>query len=144
MSREIELQAAKLLANSGIKPTANRLLVLKTLLRASAPMSLVECETELQTLERSSIFRVLTLFVERCIVHSIEDGRGITKYEVCHCEGHHDHDDDDLHAHFYCERCQRVFCFEDISIPRMPLPAGFEPRSVNFMIKGLCPDCAKD
>ena len=46
-----------------------------------------------------------------------------------------------MHAHFYCEKCNRVFCFEDINAPEINIPDAFQVRSVNFMIKGICPDC---
>ncbi len=138
----------ELLEAAGIKPTANRVLVLRALIAARSPMSLVELETELQTVDRSSILRVLTLFLEQKMLHKIEDGRGIEKYEICHgCCGAagHGHSDasGDQHPHFYCERCNRVFCFEQLSIPEMPLPDAFEVTSVNFMFKGICPDCKK-
>ena len=47
-----------------------------------------------------------------------------------------------MHVHFYCESCQRTTCFEDIHIPQVPLPPGYHPRSVNYMVKGLCPTCS--
>lgn len=124
----------------GVRPTSNRLLVLKALLSAECPLSLIEIETKLQTLERSSILRVLTLFHEHNIVHTVEDGRGITKYEVC--GGEHSCSIDDMHPHFYCEKCDRVYCFEDISIPAIDIPDSFKVRSANFMLKGICPECS--
>lgn len=129
----------EILEKAGVKPTVNRLLVLRKLLAASRPMSLIELETELETLERSSVSRVLGLLVDHDIIHSLEDGRGIAKYEICHGETHCSIDD--MHAHFYCEKCERTFCFEDISTPQINIPSGFRIRSVNYMLKGLCPDC---
>jgi Fur family ferric uptake transcriptional regulator len=32
---------------------------------------------------------------------------------------------------------------EGTPIPLVPLPEGYEMTSVNYMIKGLCPDCAR-
>lgn len=132
----------EILENAGIKPTSNRILVLRALLDAESPMSLIELETMLETLDRSSIQRVLTLLSEHDIVHVMEDGRGVAKYEVCRSHDHHDHDDDH-HAHFYCEKCERVFCLEDVAIPHIALPDGFEVKGANFMLKGICPECRK-
>lgn len=132
-------KAAEILLQADIKATPNRILVLNALLDSSLPLSLIELETELETLERSSVLRVLSLFAEHHLVHALEDGRGITKYEVCHS---HDHDSiNDLHVHFYCEKCGRTFCFEDKQIPDMNLPSDFHINSANFMFKGICPDC---
>lgn len=131
-----------MLEGIGIKPTANRILVLRRLLEDKSPRSLIELETELETLDRSSILRVLTLFSDQGLVHVMEDGRGVTKYEVC--LGHHDdcHDSHDLHhAHFYCEKCEKVYCLTDISVPQIQVPDGFEVKGANFMLKGICKDC---
>lgn len=133
--------AAEMLEKAGVKPTPNRLLVLDALLASTSPMSLIELETGIATLEKSSIFRVLTLLVEHRMVHGVEDGRGIVKYEVCRSE--HGHDVSEMHVHFYCEECQRVECFEDITTPRISVPEGYVVESVNYMIKGLCRECAK-
>ena len=133
--------AAEILDNANIKPTPNRILVIRSLLAAESPLSLLELEKDLQTLDRSSISRVLALLLEHGAVHAMEDGRGITKYEICH--GEHHCSVSDMHAHFYCERCNRVFCFEDINAPEINIPDAFQVRSVNFMIKGICPDCSQ-
>lgn len=128
-----------IMERADVKPTSNRLLVLKALLSAKCPLSLIEIETTLHTLERSSILRVLTLFHAHDIVHTIEDGRGITKYEVCH--GDISCSIEDMHPHFYCEKCNQVFCFENIPIPSINIPEEFNVRSINFMLKGTCPNC---
>ena len=67
----------------GIKPTANRILVLKTLASEQHPQSLSSLEHKMLTMDKSSIFRVLTLFLEHDVVHAFEDGRGILNYEIC-------------------------------------------------------------
>lgn len=130
-----------MLEKAGVKPTSNRLLVLKALLSAKYPLSLIEIETELQTLERSSILRVLNLFGEHDIVHTVEDGRGIIKYEVCHSDA--ECSIDDMHPHFYCEKCHKVVCFDHLPMPHVATPAGFQTRTANFMLKGLCSECSK-
>lgn len=132
--------AEEILEHAGVRPTANRVLVFRALEAARSPMSLIELETALETLERSSVLRALTVFADNDIVHMLEDGRGVTKYELCHS---HDHGSlNDQHPHFYCEKCQRVYCFDSEQIPPVAMPDGFHARSVNYMIKGLCPRCS--
>ena len=70
-------EATDKLTKKGIKPTANRILVYKALLSHSAPMSLGDMETLMPSMDKSSIFRTLTLFLEHDVVHAFEDGRGI-------------------------------------------------------------------
>jgi len=122
----------------GVKPTANRLLVAKELETSMRPLSLPELEKRLYTMDKSSIFRALNVFREHHMVHVIEDGGDGVRYELCHShEGH----DDDIHAHFFCEQCHRTFCIDNVTIPSIELPEGFQMSSVNYMVKGICADC---
>ena len=129
------------LESKGIRPTANRILVMKTLMGEQNPQSLSNLERKMVSMDKSSIFRALTLFLEHDVVHAFEDGRGVLCYELCEEKGACDHHDG--HIHFYCESCQRSFCMEDIHIPSFELPEGFYPHSISFVIKGECPDCRK-
>lgn len=129
------------LESKGIRPTANRILVMKTLMGEQTPQSLSNLERKMVSMDKSSIFRTLTLFLEHDVVHAFEDGRGVLCYELCEEKGACDHHDG--HIHFYCESCQRSFCMEDIHIPSFELPEGFYPHSISFVIKGECPDCRK-
>lgn len=129
-----------LLTSKGIKPTANRILVMRQLLKASRPISLADLEDLFgHTLDKASIFRVLELFAEKDVVHVIEDGSRSLKYEVCHGSSHHSISDQ--HVHFFCEVCKGIFCLQDIKVPILELPEGFLPHSVNHVIKGKCPKC---
>jgi Fur family ferric uptake transcriptional regulator len=123
-----------------IKATANRLIVLRTLDGAGRPMSLSELEYKILSIDKSGIFRTLSLFREQHLVHVIEDGGDGVRYELCHSR--HDEIDDDLHVHFYCEQCHQTYCLEHIPVPGIELPEGFIMASVNYMVKGTCPHCA--
>ena len=129
------------LESKGIRPTANRILVMKTLMGEQNPQSLSNLERKMVSMDKSSIFRTLTILLEHDVVHAFEDGRGVLCYELCEEKGACDHHDG--HIHFYCESCQRSFCMEDIHIPSFELPEGFYPHSISFVIKGECPDCRK-
>ncbi|MBP5507674.1 MAG: transcriptional repressor [Prevotella sp.] len=125
----------------GIKATANRIIVARTLHSSLMPMSLAELEKQIVTLDKSSIFRVLNLFRDCHLVHVIEDGRGGVKYELCHSIS--SNDDEDAHAHFHCEVCGRTLCLDHVPIPMIQLPEGYMAHSVNYLVKGICPDCAQ-
>lgn len=129
-----------ILTSKGIKPTSNRMLVLKELEKSSHPVNLAELEMSLHPMDKASIFRVLDLFSEKDIVHVIEDGSRSLKYELCNRK---DNDPlSDQHAHFYCEKCGSVECLEDV-VPDIPIPEKYKVKSVNFMFKGICPKCNK-
>lgn len=134
------VEVDELLLRKGVRPTSNRVLVMRELVKALRPVSLADLEVALDTLDKTSIFRVLELFAEKDIVHAIEDGSRSVKYELCHGDAHHSIADQ--HVHFFCERCREVFCFEDVNVPLIEVPEGFQANSVNYMLKGLCPKCA--
>lgn len=128
-----------LLKERGIRPTAVRLLVARLLSQSESPLSLADIEEKLDTAPKSTIFRTLTLFQVHNLVHSIEDGSGSLKYELCHSHGHDSAND--MHTHFFCEKCQRTYCFKQIQIPAIELPEGFTMHSVNYIVKGICDKC---
>lgn len=129
------------LEDRGIKPTAVRLLIFRSMLKYPQAFSLSDMEMELETVDKSTLSRTIHLFHEKHLIHSIDDGSGSIKYSVCSpdcsCELN------DLHVHFYCNRCHKTFCLENISIPKVKLPPAFLLHSVNFVMKGLCDHCSK-
>ena len=130
-----------MLVAKGIKPTANRILVMRELIKTTHPVSLADLEIALSPMDKASIFRVLELFAEKEIVHVLEDGSRSLKYELCHSDG--EHSASDQHAHFYCVKCGSVYCLNDIVLPAVNIPDGYEVKSVNFMLKGVCAHCKK-
>lgn len=128
-----------LLLEHGIKPTANRIMVVKALESSMLPLSMAELERKIDSIDKSNIFRTLTLFREHHLVHAIEGAVDGTRFELCH--SHDEHHDDDLHPHFYCESCQQTYCMDGVEMPEIVLPEGFEAHSSNYIIKGTCPHC---
>ena len=112
----------------GIHPTAARILVLQKLSELTHPVSMTELETELETMDKSTIFRTLNVLLEHHAIHSFEDGSGSTKYEICRCES---------------TVCRVEFCIEDVKIPVVALPEGYRIETINYTVKGLCPECSK-
>lgn len=135
-----ESTCVNMLEGHGIKPTSNRIVVLKALAGATHPLSISDLEKKILTIDKSGIFRSLMLFREHHLVHALEDGYGGMKYELC--LSHDKHEDEDTHVHFYCEHCRRLFCLHDMPIPPACLPEGYVVRTINYVAKGLCPQCA--
>jgi Fur family ferric uptake transcriptional regulator len=129
------------LEHKGVKPTSNRILVLKTLERMARPMSISDLEKELVTMDKSSIFRVMAIFHEHDVVDSFEDGRGQEMFEICGSEGRCDNSD--AHLHFYCEKCHQSYCLKELKPNEINLPEGFLARSTSFVINGICSECNK-
>lgn len=137
MSEHVEI----LLQSRGIRPTAMRILILKSMLSFSRAFSLTALEALMETVDKSTIFRTITLFHEKQLIHSIDDGSGAVKYSVC--KGSCNCTIDDTHAHFYCLHCNKTFCLEKVAVPDLNIPNDLIPISINLVIKGFCQDCSK-
>lgn len=127
------------LQNRDIRPTAMRLLILQQMFRGDQALSLPDLEHLLPTIDKSTISRTLSLFLLHQLIHAIDDGSGAVKYAVCDdgCECI----PEDEHTHFYCTECNRTFCLKNIHVPTVSLPDGFTLQNINYVIKGLCPEC---
>ncbi len=131
----------ELFALHGVKLTANRLLIAKALQDAGRPLSMTELEAQLETIDKSNVFRALAAFKDAHLVHALEDSGDGVRYELCH--SHHDDEDDDVHVHFYCIQCRRTYCLHDTPVPPVTVPEGYEVQGVSYLLKGVCPDCQK-
>ena len=68
-----ESTSVDLLERHGIKPTANRIVVVKALAATEHPASLSELEQRIVTIDESGIFRALITFRAHRLVHQWED-----------------------------------------------------------------------
>lgn len=125
------------LEQHGVKPTPNRLLIARALEEAGAPLSLLELEARVESIDKSNIFRTLNTFRKAHLVHVLEGE--VVRYELCH-SSHEDHDDD-LHVHFYCVVCHKTICLEDTPVPSVKVPQGYRPQALSYLVKGVCPQC---
>ena len=123
-----------------IKPTAMRLLILRTMMEMKRAVSVTDLEDKLDTVDKSTIFRTLTLFLSHHLIHGVDDGSGSLKYAVC--EDCCMRTVEDQHMHFYCEQCHKTYCIRSVHAPTVNLPEGFMQTGINYVIKGICADCA--
>jgi Fur family ferric uptake transcriptional regulator len=127
------------LRRKNIKPTAMRQLVLEILTDRKTAIGLPELELEFEKADRTTLYRTLKTFEEGKLIHKIDDGSGSVKYALCQeaCECH----PEDLHVHFYCIKCKRTYCLNEVPIPKINLPKDFTLDSVNMVVKGICLNC---
>ena len=126
------------LNKSGVRTTPVRQLVYEALAEAEEALTLADLEERLETVDKSSISRSLHLFLDRTVIHRIDDGSGASKYAISPTSHI------DCNVHFYCNHCKRTLCLDNVGIPHVNLPNGFEEDSYSLIIKGICPDCTED
>ena len=139
-------EMTQILAEAGIRPSPVRILILGELYQSGRPLSSLEIETMLDTVDRSSITRTLSLFADRHIIHVIPDGSGSMKYEICHDTARHSqcsvtgHSDE--HAHFHCRICGMTTCLDNVHVGQPELPDGYHAENVSYIVTGICPACS--
>ena len=133
----------KILENNNVKPTAMRLLVLQFIFRKKTALSLSQLENYFDNADRTTIYRTIKTFVEKGLVHQIDDGTGVTKYAICeeNCECEIE---TDLHLHFRCTKCEETNCLTEHKIPQINLPEGFIAENINLVVKGICDKCSSN
>ncbi len=138
----LDISDEQVLDNAGVRLTAVRLLIWRTVRhQCSDAFSLADLEELLPTVDRSTLFRTLTLLTEAHLLHEIDDGSGSQKYCVCHLDDtRHCHG----HVHLTCKKCHRTFCLTNVHIPSVPLPEGFQMEEAEYVVKGICSQCAKE
>lgn len=136
-----QLTDEQALEKAGVRITAVRLLIWREIRHTfTGAFSLADVEDALPSVDKSTIFRTLALLSEAHLLHDIDDGSGSHKYCVCH------HDDTRHctgHVHLTCRICHRTFCLPNVRIPQVVIPEGFEPEETEYLVKGICPECAR-
>lgn len=128
------------LKNAGIRVTAVRLLIWRTIHKEfSGIFNLADMEEALPTVDKSTLFRTLSLLSDHHLLDAIDDGTGSQKYCLRNAE---DPLSEVRHVHFSCRICHRTVCLTNVMLPEVTLPEGFEVENVEYVVKGVCPKCA--
>ena len=131
----------QILKQAGVRVTAVRLLIWRTIHREfTGIFNLADLEEALPTVDKSTLFRTLSLFSDNHLLDEIDDGTGSQKYCQRNAE---DPLFDVRHIHFSCRICHRTVCLTNSPLPEVTLPEGFEVDNVEYVVKGVCPKCIK-
>ncbi len=120
-----------LLQSHGVRLTAIRLMILKSIRQFNGAFSFEELSAILDTVDRSTIFRTLSIFEKSKLIHKFEDGLGNSRYCLLVCN----------HVHVSCKRCGKTYCLPIQAYPQLALPENFEVEDINYVITGYCREC---
>lgn len=123
---------------AGLKVTPVRLEILNFLTGSGRPVSHSEVLSSLPHLDRVTIYRTLSSFVEADIAHQVQGLDGMWRFcahskEEGSCPGDH--------PHFLCTSCGRMTCLLGQSMPRVGVPAGYGVEGKQFVVYGKCENC---
>ncbi len=133
----------QILHQSQLRQTQSRSDILGVFIDHGVALSEREIEDAMHTpCDRVTIYRTLSTFLEKGIIHKVLDDAGAMKYALCsaECQNHAPHRHD--HVHFKCTACGRTVCLDQVPIPPVPLPQGYQLSEVNMLLEGTCPACA--
>ena len=132
-----------ILKRNNLKVTQPRLRVLEIISTKDSAISQPELEKLLgKDIYRVTLYRVLASFEEKGIIHKIFDLHGTATYAMCSTDCS-EHDHHDQHVHFICRVCNSVYCLDDITLPKVSIPAGFSLEAIAVNALGVCNHCKK-
>lgn len=140
MSPSLISEAESLIRDTGARLTQPRTRVLSYLLKQKEAMTHHEIHAHLpgEPLDAVTLYRVLEWLTENGLAHRIAGADQVWRFSAGAGQQNHEH------AHFQCNSCDAVTCFNDVPLPRrVKMPEGFVSEEVDFLIKGICPRCSK-
>lgn len=132
------MKTRETLNESGLAPTANRELVVRTLAAVGAPLTPQDLLERLSgSMNRVTLYRILDLLVERGIATRHNAGERAFRY--CLARGPLGH------AHFHCTLCGQTRCLDSQPLAQglRTLCAGLPMRveAADFHLSGVCEVC---
>ncbi len=86
----------------------------------------------------ATVYRSLELLEGLGLLHRVDTGEGVSRYEPVHPSGEH-------HHHLICNHCGRVSAFEDAglerSVQRMARRLTFRVEGHDVALRGTCAAC---
>ena len=138
----MEEVAINKLKKSGLKKTEIRTQILMYLLSKSSAISQPELEKKFKEIsDRVTIYRALSAFEEKGIVHKVMDIHGTTRYAICNESTCDVKNHSDEHIHFHCTQCDEITCLEDLNIPELNISNSYSIQKINLNIEGVCINC---
>jgi Fur family ferric uptake transcriptional regulator len=131
----------EILKDFRLRSTTSRSAILDLFIHNDHALSYSDIEKEVAAaFDRVTVYRTLKTFLDKGVVHKVLDDGGSLKYALCnaHCsssEHHHDH------VHFKCTNCGQTNCMDEVEVPPIKLPKGYQAKEVNLLIQGLCNKC---
>lgn len=133
-----------ILKGNQLRSTHSRSEILGLFLDSNYALSNAEIEKEIsEEHDRVTVYRTLRTFLDKGIIHKVLDDSGTPRYALCsdECQDHeHNHE----HIHFKCVDCGLTTCLEEIKIPAIGLPEGYQATEVNILMQGVCKNCKKN
>lgn len=136
-ARTREADPRRLLEQSGIRVTDQRVALLDELSRVRVPISHPELTERMAqtTLDRATIYRNLLSLTDAGVLVRTQLGDNVWRYELPRSKGKEHR----KHPHFVCTDCGDVTCLSEDSVALKG--ASMRARVVEIQLRGRCPAC---
>jgi len=131
-------QLADQIRSAGLKPTAQRIAILKELLSRTdhpgADMVYKNLKSEYPSLSMNTIYLNLETFVREGVIQRINNLTNLGRFDG-NPEPHH---------HFICTKCKKIIDLHAVSLPEIEVPDGFNIAKIfsdQMQLNGVCTDC---
>ncbi|OJJ15026.1 hypothetical protein BKI52_39865 [marine bacterium AO1-C] len=125
----------------GLRKTAFRIELLKLFLESKHSLSHQDIRRKItSTQDKVTIYRGLTTFLEKGLIHKVLDANQVFRYALTIEENPEDAPKHN-HAHFLCKECHNTFCLYEVKLPEYKDVDGFQVINSKLTLEGYCPDC---
>ncbi len=131
------MTASGILSQHKMSKTNGRVRILEELLGTEVALSERELQTRLKNIcDRATIYRTLKVLTDRGVIHKIATEGMEAKFVIKKTP--------EDHIHFKCTGCGKVQCLTGIVPDNVVLPEGYIKKETNFLIIGICNECAEN
>lgn len=138
-----EDSAKELLSDKGINKTKGKIQILMELSHSHRPLSVQDIHSRLkENCDVSTVFRTITQFKEKHLIHEVNLDEGFFRYELAHEneEAHHHH------HHVRCRKCGDIKNLEQCDLSAFEkaiAKLGFRDMEHRLEFTGVCQKCSK-
>ncbi len=129
---------ASILETAGLKPTANRILIMQTIAKGDSPMAAAEIYEHISKtapINRVTVYRILELLVSKKVLEKISSGERAFRYGLA----------GKPHPHFYCRRCGNLECLPagrlGLDVSKLREACDGRVEKIEIRLEGLCRKC---
>ena len=135
----LRLQIKNIIKKHNLSLTKHRKKVLKAFLKSAKPLSLSQIQILVGYIDRVTLFRILSVFEEKKVIHVIRLENGRKLFALCDSTCHKDKHVHD-HFHFQCKTCDDVSCVPIKNQLTLNIPE-YIIHNVDISITGICTNC---
>lgn len=129
------MNIADLLSGHKLKKSSARISIIRAMLELGVPATEHQIGEKMAAYyERTTFYRSIQTMIQAGLIRKIVVDNTLVMYALR---------DKPDHAHFFCDSCRQLTCLEDVHPGPYRLPAGYQTRESEVIIRGLCRVCTK-